>query len=155
MPFLIIHMSISYAITGTVTYGLFGRSSPKSFSFPNEERVFSLEELRAYDGTNPNKPILISIKGEVYDVTKGRRFYGPGGGYHIFAGRDATRAFLNGCFDEASTGATYDLRGLTNEQIEGLATWIDFYRNHDEYKYVGRAVLPEIPSDTPIPDDDC
>lgn len=35
--------------------------------------------------------------------------YGPAGPYHFFAGRDAGRAFLTGCFD---TDLTPDLRGV-------------------------------------------
>lgn len=34
--------------------------------------------------------------------------YGPGGSYSFFAGRDATRAFITGCFD---TDLTPDTRG--------------------------------------------
>lgn len=34
--------------------------------------------------------------------------YGPGGSYSFFAGRDATRAFITGCFQE---DLTPDLRG--------------------------------------------
>lgn len=32
----------------------------------------TLEELRAYDGSDPKKPLLMAIKGEVYDVSIGR-----------------------------------------------------------------------------------
>jgi membrane-associated progesterone receptor component len=39
------------------------------------------EELAASDGTDPSRPMLISIRGIVYDVTKGKDFYGPGGGW--------------------------------------------------------------------------
>ena len=44
------------------------------------------EELKAYDGTrDPDGPILIAVAGKVYNVWKGRHFYGPGGEYSIFA----------------------------------------------------------------------
>ena len=31
----------------------------------------------------------------------GSQYYGPGGGYSFFAGRDASRAFVTGQFEEA------------------------------------------------------
>lgn len=30
------------------------------------------EELRAYDGSDPNKPLLMAIKGQIYDVSLSR-----------------------------------------------------------------------------------
>jgi len=39
-----------------------------------------------YNGTDEELPILLGILGSVFDVTKGRSHYGPGGGYHHFAG---------------------------------------------------------------------
>lgn len=32
----------------------------------------SLEELRQYDGTDPKKPLLMAIKGQIYDVSQSR-----------------------------------------------------------------------------------
>ena len=29
-------------------------------------------ELRAYDGSDPSKPLLMAIKGQIYDVSNGR-----------------------------------------------------------------------------------
>lgn len=66
-------------------------------------------QLIAYDGTDPNKPIYVALNGSIYDVTAGRHMYGPGGSYSFFAGRDAARAFVTGCFD---TDLTPDLRGV-------------------------------------------
>ena len=43
-------------------------------------RDFTLEQLREFDGLN-NKPIYIALKGEVYDVSTARNFYGEGSGY--------------------------------------------------------------------------
>ncbi|GAB7354023.1 hypothetical protein MBLNU459_g4610t1 [Dothideomycetes sp. NU459] len=65
-------------------------------------------QLRAYDGSDPSKPVYIALNGSIYDVSAGRHVYGPGGSYSFFAGRDATRAFITGCFD---TDLTPDLRG--------------------------------------------
>lgn len=32
----------------------------------------TLEELRAYDGSDPKKPLLMAIKGQIYDVSTSR-----------------------------------------------------------------------------------
>ena len=56
-------------------------------------KMFSREELKKYDGSDPTLPLLLSINHEVFDVTSGSRFYGPGAHYHVFAGKDSTRAF--------------------------------------------------------------
>ena len=112
-------------------------------------RVFTLEELSLYNGSDVKLPIYLSIMGKVYDVTAGRRHYGPEGGYPNFAGRDATRSFITGCF---TTHLTHDLRGLTDDEIKGLDGWIDTYANSKTYFYVGTVELPEIDPDSPIPE---
>jgi len=66
-------------------------------------------QLLAYDGTDPKKPIYLALNGTIYDVSSSPATYGPGGSYHFFAGHDAARAFLTGCFQE---DATPDLRGV-------------------------------------------
>ncbi|KAF1364399.1 hypothetical protein EJ07DRAFT_100126 [Lizonia empirigonia] len=66
-------------------------------------------ELLQYDGTDPTKPIYLALNGTIYDVSASPHTYGPGGSYHFFAGRDAARAFLTGCFAE---DAVPDLRGV-------------------------------------------
>jgi len=81
-------------------------------------------DLKAYDGTDPTKPILLAINGTIYDVSNGRKHYGPGGSYHLFAGADASRGFVTACFD---TDRTPDMRGveemflpLDDPEIDGL-----------------------------------
>jgi len=57
----------------------FGRTEEPRASLPEaEERDYSLSELGDYDGSDLGKPLLIGICGHVYDVTRGRDFYGPG-----------------------------------------------------------------------------
>ena len=42
------------------------------------EKPYSLKELREYDGSDENKPILLAVNYKVFDVTKGKQFYGKG-----------------------------------------------------------------------------
>jgi len=58
--------------------------------------------------------VTLMSSGDVYDVSSNRRIYGPGGGYEFFAGRDAARAFVTGCFKE---DLTHDIRGLDPSQL--------------------------------------
>ena len=46
-----------------------------------EVRDYTRTELTAFDGKDPTVPVLIGIRGHVYDVTRGRSFYGAGGPY--------------------------------------------------------------------------
>lgn len=68
----------------------------------------TLAELVKYDGSDPDLPIYLAVNGTIFDVSAGANTYGPGGSYHAFAGHDASRAFVTGCFMEDRTS---DLRG--------------------------------------------
>ncbi len=45
---------------------------------PRQIGNVTLDSLESYDGRDPMRPILLAIKGKVYDVTEGREYYGPG-----------------------------------------------------------------------------
>ena len=49
-------------------------------------QIFTKAELAQYDGSPGSKGLYLAILGKVYDVSKGARHYGPGGGYSFFAG---------------------------------------------------------------------
>lgn len=59
--------------------------------------------LAVFDGTGTGdregSRILLAINRKVFDVTKGKNFYGPGGPYGNFAGRDASRGMAKQSFD--------------------------------------------------------
>jgi membrane-associated progesterone receptor component len=59
-------------------------------------------ELLQFDGTTDDAtgPLLFAASGTVFNVWKGRHFYGPGCEYHIFAGRDATRLLAKSKLEE-------------------------------------------------------
>uniref|UniRef100_A0A0E0KD17 Cytochrome b5 heme-binding domain-containing protein n=1 Tax=Oryza punctata TaxID=4537 RepID=A0A0E0KD17_ORYPU len=103
--------------------------------YPDPVRVgeITLEQLAAYDGKDPAKPILITIRGQVYDVSRGRLFYGPQGPYSLFAGRDATRALALMSFDPIDL--TGDLDGLGPDELEVLQDWEDKFK--ERYPTVG------------------
>ncbi|XP_071793609.1 neudesin-like [Asterias amurensis] len=55
-------------------------------------RVFNDEQLSVFDGSSPDQPIYLAIKGIVFDVTSGKEYYGKGAAYNALAGKDCTRA---------------------------------------------------------------
>lgn len=54
------------------------RSAPPEPTLPKLRRDFTVQELKAYDGNQADGRVLVAVNGTVYDVTKGKRFYGPG-----------------------------------------------------------------------------
>jgi predicted heme/steroid binding protein len=110
---LLLSSTLSYLITGTSLIWNYPRPA---FTRPVRIRAWlrgplllSPSELSLYNGSDPNLPIYLGLNGSIYDVSVSPHFYGPGGSYGFFAGRDATRAYVTGCFEEDLTG---DLRGV-------------------------------------------
>jgi len=50
------------------------------------DALFSQEDLSLYDGSDTGRGIYLAILGSVYDVSAGRRHYGPDGSYGFFSG---------------------------------------------------------------------
>ncbi|KAJ5888072.1 hypothetical protein N7495_008113 [Penicillium taxi] len=99
----------------------------------------TLVEFNGQDG----KPIYFAVRGRVFDVSPGRNFYGPGGPYENFAGRDASRGLAHQSFDaemltEDLNGPLDDLKDLDAEQLENLQSWED--RFLEKYLVVGKLV---------------
>ncbi|KAL9617240.1 MAG: hypothetical protein Q9160_007968 [Pyrenula sp. 1 TL-2023] len=78
------------------------------------EQILTSQQLALYNGTDKTLPIYIAINGTIFDVSISPHTYGPGGSYNNFAGVDATRAFVTGCFAEDKTG---DMRGAEEMYI--------------------------------------
>lgn len=102
-----------------------------------EARDYALAELAEFDGRDPAKPLLLGIRGRVYDVTRGRDFYGPGGPYGTFAGKDCTRALAKMAFDDELF--TSDESGLAPHEVDQLEDWIDTFEG--KYGSIGN-LLP-------------
>ena len=70
-----------------------GASSGEEEALPEIDmaslKLFTLEELGEYDGVK-TETIYIAAAGIVFEMTSEPGFYGPGAGYGLFAGHDAT-----------------------------------------------------------------
>lgn len=78
-------------------------------------------ELSRYDGSDSSLPILVAIRGKIYDVSAGKSFYGPGGSYAVFSGKDASRALAK--MSTKAEDAVPDLDGLTDKELGVLDDW--------------------------------
>ena len=115
-------------------------------------RTFTPPMLKPYNGEN-GMPVYLAVRGKVFDVTSGRNFYGPGGPYENFAGRDASRGLACGSFDEDMLtkdleGPLDDLSGLGPEELSAMRDWEE--RFSEKYLVVGKLVAvgsPEAPKD--------
>ncbi|XP_029981777.1 neudesin [Sphaeramia orbicularis] len=81
-------------------------------------RLFTEEELQRYDGTEDGLPIYMAIKGVVFDVTKGKEFYGKDAPYNALVGKDSTRAVAKMSLNPEDL--TSDTTGLSEEELESL-----------------------------------
>ena len=125
-------------------------------------KIFSKQEVAAYDGNDQSPGLYLGIMGRVYDVSKGPQYYGPGGGYAFFSGKfvflkilhtersigriqmysivlgkDGTRAYVTGKFDEE--GLIDDVSGFEDNQMMEIENWIKFY--DETYVFKGVFIL--------------
>ncbi|CAJ2501564.1 Uu.00g044170.m01.CDS01 [Anthostomella pinea] len=136
---------ILIGITLYTTYLLY-KPAPAA-SLPREPpavvfRIFTPRTLLPYNGLE-GMPVYLSVRGRVFDVTSGRNFYGPGGPYENFAGRDASRGLACHSFDEDMLTKDLDgpldtLDGLGPDELESLQGWEERFLS--KYLVVGKLV---------------
>ncbi len=93
------------------------------------------KELKEFDGKSDDKHfLLLACKGTIFDVTRGRDFYGPGGPYNCFCGKDASLAFAKVSTAEEHMNAKCS--NLFAMEVDALNDW---YRKFEEkYPVVGK-----------------
>lgn len=91
-------------------------------------------QLSRYNGTTEGLPILVAIRGKIYDVSSGKTFYGPGGSYAMFSGKDASRALAK--MSTKNEDVVADLDGLTEKELGVLDDWDKKFAA--KYSVVGR-----------------
>jgi membrane-associated progesterone receptor component len=114
---------------------------PKSHPPTMLYKTYTPKALVPFNGMNGQR-ILLAINGIVFDVSRGRNFYGPEGMYANFAGRDASRGMAKQSFDEdmlTDIDQPLDkLEDLTPSEIENMNGWIDHFSS--KYTVCGRLV---------------
>lgn len=111
---------------------------------PLKKQDLTVEQLKQYNGVD-DEHICLAICGKIYDVTRGKDFYGPDGAYGALAGHDATRALAK--MDIKLVKDEYDdLTGLNDDDLEEAKEWEQ--RMAFKYPFVGRLLSPdEKPND--------
>lgn len=108
---------------------------------PLKKQDMTLSELKVYDGESEQcgGRICVAVNGKIFDVTRGRRFYGPGGPYSGFAGKDASRGLATFSVDVVPEDYD-DLSDLKPSELEQVKEWeLQF---SEKYEYVGRVLKP-------------
>lgn len=113
---------------------------------PMKKRDFTLQQLRVFDGRSgegdTESPILMAVNHRVFDVTRGKDFYGPGGPYGVFAGRDASRGLATFSVENSVIPDTYDdLSDLSASELSSLKEWETQFQ--EKYDLVGRLLGPQ------------
>eukprot|EP00127_Corallochytrium_limacisporum_P005211 Clim_evm28s201 gene=Clim_evmTU28s201 len=105
-----------------------------------EYRKYTPEDLKAFDGTNPQGTVLIGVKHKIYDCTPGKDFYGPGGPYANFAGRDATRALakMSTKVEDIGPDRLPKWDDLPKGELDVLKDWVEKF--DFKYDHVGDLV---------------
>jgi len=107
---------------------------------PMKKQDFTPRQLKEYDGTGEHGRVLIAVLGKVFDVTKSRNFYGPGGPYSSFAGRDASRGLAT--FNVNSACEEYDdLSDLKQSELDQVREWEAQFT--EKYPIVGKLLKPD------------
>lgn len=109
------------------------KSAPVSLPPPKNDPI-SAADLKKYDGSDPSQPVYVAIKGTVFDVSSNKEAYAPGQGYHVFAGKDASKALGKSSLKEEDAIADYS--GLDEKELKVLDDWVVFFKKR--YPIVGK-----------------
>ena len=117
-----------------------------------EPRNFTMKQLLYYDGKmdetlNELKPVYLSLNGTVFDVSKGRDFYGEGGPYEQFAGHECGVALAKMSFETTHLDDIAGCETLSYVEKDELDGWISKFKYYRGYPIRGRLF-----ADSDLPD---
>lgn len=123
---------------------------PRDFQEP--VGTLTAEQLAEYNCDNER--LLISLYGDIFDVSDRPDKYGKDGPYYYFSGRDITWGLVTGQDGPEKVNQFFDLfkmdEATTSKKMQCICSWIGFYEV--EYgKPVGRLKEFENEEDLPTP----
>ena len=96
----------------------------------------TLEELSKYTGQDGYRPLALSIRGVIYDVSSGVGFYGEGKPYGVYAGKEVARALGKMSLNEEDCRG--DVDDLTEKETATLEQWETKFAS--KYPVLGRVI---------------
>lgn len=108
-------------------------------------RNFTIAQLKKFNGAMDKqmdevKPLYLSLGGTVFDVTSGSEYYGPGGPYEMFAGRECGVALAKMSFEEKHMDDVAGCAKLNFGEKDSLQGWIEKFRHLKCYPVMGKLV---------------
>ncbi|KAF1796488.1 cytochrome b5-like heme/steroid binding domain-containing protein [Mucor lusitanicus] len=105
----------------------------------NLPHALTLQQLSAYDGSDPLLPIYVAVKGVVFDVSSNPSAYGKHSNYNCFAGKDASKALGLSSLNVDDCVADYST--LNNAEMVTLGQWLSYFTK--KYPVVGH-IMPDL-----------
>lgn len=127
-------------------YPIMGRLVPDDELKKLADRILTPMDLAKCTGEDSQdlpegyaaRPIYIGAGNKVFDASFGGvGFYGAGGGYNKFAGRDISRALAKMSFAPEDLDSS-NVDDLEEKQIKVLDDWIKTFEEKKKYPIVGR-----------------
>ncbi|KAI4266995.1 MAG: hypothetical protein LQ337_008575 [Flavoplaca oasis] len=110
----------------------FAPKEPHKLNLPKDTPI-DLSHLAKCDGSTPSYPTYVAIKGTVFDVS-GNTAYAPDGAYHVFAGKDPSRALALSSLKPEDCRS--DWEDLADKEKQVLSDWFTFFSKR--YNIVGQ-----------------
>ncbi|KAL6718087.1 hypothetical protein ACLMJK_004172 [Lecanora helva] len=100
---------------------------------PPKDDPMTPEDLAMCDGTHPTRPTYVAIMGTIFDVS-GNTAYSPSNPYHVFAGKDASRALAQSSLKPEECRPEWE--DLPDKEKGVLKDWFTFFNKR--YNIVGK-----------------
>lgn len=114
-------------------------------STDTQQRPISAVELADATGEE-GKALYVAVKDPystkitVFDVSSGKDYYGPGGPYHVFVGKDATLGLATTTVDPEKVSG--DISALTESEKDTHVQWHTKYTA--KYRIAGHLVTDDV-----------